>query len=410
MGHRTQCRMCHKEELFTFLDLGYTPPADGFLSESQLNDSETWYPLRACCCQHCGLVQLDHVVSPEVLYQNDYPYESSTTRSGREHWASFAKSVSSKYRLEKESVVVDIGSNVGVLLRAFKDLGMTVHGLDPATNIVDIANENGIDTICAFIGPDASRAIVEKVGRASVAVTTNVFAHVDDLDAFMEALEILLKEDGIFVLEAPYLLDLIDGNEYDTIYHEHLGYLSVKPLVMFFDRFNMDVIDVEHESIHGGSIRVSVSRRGVREPSESVQLFLDKEESKGVYTEAVLNAFRDRVMMHREELRELLLSLKRQGKNIAAVSAPAKGMTLLNFCGLDSTVLSFATEKSNLKIGKFTPGGHVPVLPDSALLEYEVDYALLLAWNFSEEIMQNMKSFSDAGGKFIIPIPQPRIV
>jgi SAM-dependent methyltransferase len=402
--------MCGSTKLYRFLDLGFTPPADQFRRKDQLREPDVHYPLQVVMCESCGLAQLNYVVSPEVLYRSDYPYESSTTQTGRKHWAEFAASVVKRLGLGPGSLAVDIGSNVGVLLAAFRDQGMRVQGVDPAANIVMIARENGIDTICEFFNEDTARQIVAEKGPASVVTATNVFAHVDDLDALVTSVKALLEERGVFIFEAPYFVNLLKQNEYDTIYHEHLSYLSAKPLVPFFAKHGMDVFHIEQNDIHGGSFRVFVAHKGQRPVSGEVADLIAEEERLGIYTRARLDRFAEEVRENKRDLTWLLQSLKHQGKRVVAVSAPAKGMTLLNYCRMDNDLLDFVTEKSTLKIGRYTPGAHIPVVPDSELLAQQPDYALLLAWNFAEEIMRNLEDYRRKGGKFIIPIPSPRIV
>jgi SAM-dependent methyltransferase len=402
--------MCGSTNLHKFLDLGFTPPADQFRRKDQLREPDIHYPLQVMMCDDCGLAQLSHVVSPEVLYRNDYPYESSTTRTGQTHWSEFAGSVVKRLGLGPSDLAVDIGSNVGVLLEAFRSNGLQVQGVDPAANIVMIARSNGIETICDFFNEDTAKEIVAHKGLASVVTATNVFAHVDDLNAFMVAVSGLLNERGVFIFEAPYFVNLLKHNEYDTIYHEHLSYLSIKPLIPFFLKHGMEVFDIEQRDIHGGSFRVYVSRQGQWPVSVEVGRLVQAEVEIGIYRHEILDEFSRTVKKNKEDLNWLLQSLKHQGKRIVAVSAPAKGMTLLNYCRLDNEVLDFVTEKSALKIGRFTPGAHIPVVPDSELLARQPDYALLLAWNFAEEIMKNLDEFRRRGGKFIIPIPSPRII
>ena len=405
-----KCRMCESQKLFEFLDLGSTPPADEFKTAEQLREPDTYYPLQVWMCEDCGLAQLGYVVPPEILYQNDYPYESSTTQAGRDHWAGFAGSVVSELGLKPGQLAVDIGSNVGVLLEAFKNNGMQVYGVDPAPNIVEKARERGIDTICAFFGMESAQDIVDAKGRASVITGTNVFAHINDLTAFAQAVKILLADDGALIIEAPYFANLVADCEYDTIYHEHLSYISVRPVTKFFQRFGMEVFDVQQTEIHGGSLRIFVSRTGRKTVSPEVARLVAHEEETGLHTEETLSAFAGAVEQNRKDLLGLLYRIKIEGKSIVGLSAPAKGMTLLNYCGMGKEVLDFVTEKSPLKIGRFTPGGHIPVVPDEELLRVQPDYALLLAWNFAEEIMRNLDEYRRAGGRFIIPIPTPRVI
>lgn len=404
------CRMCGSAKLENFLDLGFMPPADQFRRKDQLREPDIHYPLQVMMCKECGLAQLSHVVSPEILYRNDYPYESSTTRTGHIHWSEFAASVVARLKLGPQDLAVDIGSNVGVLLEAFRTQGLRVQGVDPAANIAMIAQANGIDTICDFFNEDTARAIVADKGHASVVTATNVFAHVNDLDAFIESVKDLLGKQGVFIFEAPYFVNLLKHNEYDTIYHEHLSYLSVKPLLAFFRKHDMEIFHIEERDIHGGSFRVHVGRTGSWPISPDVERMAQAEVDMGVYQHEKLAEFAAAARRNKDELTWLLHSLKHEGKRIAAVSAPAKGMTLINYCRLDTDVLDFVTEKSKLKVGRFTPGAHIPVVSDEELLVRQPDYALVLAWNFADEIMENLREFRLRGGKFIIPIPFPRIV
>ena len=406
----TNCRMCGGVRLRQFIDLGFTPPADAFLRADQLQQPETHYPLQVCQCQECGLAQLTHVVSPEVLYRHDYPYESSITKAGHAHWKEFADAVCSRLALGERDLVIDVGSNVGVLLECFRNNGARVLGIDPASNIVRLAEKRGIETWDEFFGPHIVERVLNEKGKAAVITATNVFAHVDKLRDFMAAVVALLTDKGIFIVEAPHFGHLLGSLEYDTIYHEHLSYLSLRPLQAFFRQCGMEVFDVQERDIHGGSFRVLAARPGRYPIAAAVDAMLAWETEAGMYDASLLDAFASKVSAHRSELVRLLHSLKSQGKRIAGVSAPAKGMTLLNYCRIGPELLDFVTEKSKLKIGRFTPGTHIPVLADDALIRNKTDYALLLAWNFAEEIMGNLQEFSRQGGKFIVPVPNPRVV
>ncbi len=408
----TQCRMCKSKNLYKFLDLGEMPPADRFMSEVQLSLEEHSYPLEVLLCEDCGLAQLTAVVSAETLYCEDYPYESSTTKAGAAHWREFAETTARALALGPDDLVVDVGSNVGVLLSMFAEQGTRVLGVDPADNIAQIARANGIDTISAFFNSETAKAVAKSHGNATVITGTNVFAHIDDLDDFMAGVDHLLNERGTLIVEMPYYGELLQNLEYDTIYHEHLSYVSVRPLQSFLARHGMEIFDIQRRDIHGGSFRVLARRKGVStDPVASVvgQL-LEAEKRDGIHSRESADRFAAAVATNRKDLRQLLDSLKAEGKSVVGVSAPAKGMTLLNYCGFGAGYLDFVTEKSRLKIGRYTPGVRLKVLPDAALLDERPDYALLLAWNFSEEIMRNLKEFSAKGGKFIIPIPAPKIV
>ncbi len=403
------CRMCNSENLKTYIDLGAQPPSDEFLTKEQLSEPVTYYPLEVALCIDCGLSQLTYVVPPEKLYQNEYPYESSTTEGGKKHYFDFAEDVVKRFNLTQEDLTIDIGSNVGVLLEGFRNNGTKILGIDPAPNIVKIANERGIPTVCEFFNSDSAEKVEIEYGKASVITGTNVFAHVDNLKDFMRGIKLLLKEDGIFIFESPTILSLVKENAYSSIYSEHLSYLSLSPVIKFLNSLGFDVFDVEFRELHEGSIRVFITRKGKRKIEDNVYKYLAEEETLKIHEFETMERFGKMAQDHRKVLREVLSNIKAQGKTIAAVSMPAKGQTLINYCGLKGYI-DFGTEKSKLKIGKYSPGANILVEPDNALLDKKVDFALLLAWNFADEIIKNNKSFSDAGGHFIIPFPSIRVV
>jgi hypothetical protein len=405
-----RCRLCRGPVSAPFLDLGFMPPADRFLRPEQLHAPQAYYPLQMVRCNGCGFVQLNYVVDPSILYQEDYPYESSITRTGREHFRGFAKTVAADFGLTADDLVIDVGSNVGVLLDGFRQEGCRVLGVEPAHNIAAIAEHNGIATVSDFFSQRVAEMIVETYGSAKVITGSNVFAHIDDLDGFVAAAKTLLTLDGIIVIEAPYFANLVDKLEYDTVYHEHLSYLSVDPLAAFFSRHDMDLFRVDESDIHGGSIRIFVCAKGAYATDPSVARYTATERERRLTELDTLKAFAQRVEQHRDELMWLLRSLRREGHRIAGVSAPAKGMTLLNYCRIGPETLEFLTEKSALKKGRYAPGSYIKVVGDERLIAEDIDYALILAWNFKDEIMENLKDFREKGGKFIIPVPTPTIV
>ena len=404
------CRVCNGNSFMPYLNLGSTPAADAFVKEELKNLTDPVYPLEVCLCNNCGISQLNFTVDPKILYQNDYPYESSTTNTGRQHFEDFGCSVVKKAKLNSNDLVIDIGSNVGVLLGAYKKRGCKVLGIEPSKHIAESANINGIETINDFISTNLAKKIVSDKGKASVINITNVFAHIHNLENLMEAVDSLLTDSGMFIIEAPHFLNLIEGLVYDTIYHEHLLYISVKPLDSLFNRFGFEVFDIKEVTIHGGSIRIFVGRKGEHKISNAVGRIIETEEKAKLFDISRLNKFSEEVKEHKKNLRKILLDIKKTGKSIAAVSAPAKGMTLLNYCEIDSNLIDFITEKSNLKIGKYSPGAHIPIFSDDKLFEKKPDFVLLLAWNFADIIMENLSSFKSLGGKFIIPIPNPKII
>jgi hypothetical protein len=406
-----RCRLCDSRNGFKFLDLGYHPPSDQFLEKEKINNPITYYPLEVFNCLNCGFKQLGYIVDPKILYQKNYPYESSLTKAGKDHYFLFAKSIVERFDIKKKDLVVDIGSNVGTLLRGFKKYGIKVLGIEPANNICKIAKKNKIPTVNSFFNSKVVKKINSKYNKPKIITATNVFAHVDDLKSFTNNIKnILDKKKGVFIIESPHFYFLFKNLEYDTIYHEHLSYLTIKPLVHFFKNFNMEIIDVEKKDIHGGSVRIYVSFIGNYKISKKVQAFCNLEDNKLLNSKKNLINFSKRVKINRIKLVSLLNKLIKQGKKIIAVSAPAKGMTLLNYCKIDLDYLSFATEKSTLKQGLFTPGTRIPVFSDSKIYKFKPHYALLLAWNFSNEIIRNNIKFLKNGGKFIIPIPKIKII
>jgi hypothetical protein len=406
-----KCRLCDHKKGFKFLDLGYHPPSDQFLKATDISSPVIYYPLEVYSCLKCGFKQLGYVVDPKILYQKNYPYESSLTRAGKDHYYLFAKSVIDRFNLKKKDLVIDIGSNVGTLLSGFKKYHLNILGIEPAFNICKIAKKNNIPTINSFFDKKTTKKINSKYKKPKIITATNVFAHVNNLKLFIKNIKNLLdKKKGVFIIESPHFYYLLKNLEYDTVYHEHLSYLTIKPLINFFNKFNMEIINVEKKDIHGGSVRIYVSFCGNYKINENVKNLSKFEDLKLLNSKKTLINFSNKVKKNRINLVYFLNKLVKQKKKIIAVSAPAKGMTLLNYCKIDSDYLSFATEKSKLKQGLFTPGTKLPIFSDSQILKSKPDYALLLAWNFSNEIIRNNIIFLKKGGKFIIPIPKLKII
>lgn len=405
------CRLCEQPLMEdVILDLGHQPPSDEFIRPEMLSEPHIRYPLQLVSCPSCGHLQLSYHVDPSVLYQCDYPYEQSTTETGRRHYHAMASSLADRLGAAEGSLAVDIGSNVGVLLEGFALKGMRVLGVDPAQNMAQKANDRGIPTIADFFSSAIARRIREEHGPVYIVTGTNVFAHLHYPGDAVDGIRDMLDERGALVFESPHALDMVKDLEYDTIYHEHLGYMSVKPVQKFFAKHGMELFDLEKTSIHGGSLRYFAGLPGAHPISPIVETILQEEEANGLYDRVAMGDFARRVSEHRRELMDLLFQLRSQGKRIVGVSAPAKGSTLLNYCHLHPGIMEYITEKAEIKVGRLTPGSHIPVVSDAKLLEDQPDYALILAWNFSEEIMRNLQAYHDRGGRFIIPIPKPRIV
>ncbi|MGH7321706.1 MAG: class I SAM-dependent methyltransferase [Candidatus Rokuibacteriota bacterium] len=407
---RTSCRACGGGQLTPFLSLGPTPLANAFLRSPDEFASEASYPLDVYFCQTCSLVQLLDVIDQEVLFR-EYIYLTGTSATMAEHHAEYAATVVARLQLGPDDLVVEIASNDGSLLTHFRNQGVRTLGIEPALNIARVARERGIDTIAEFFGPSTAETVVAAYGPARTVLANNVLAHVDDPVAFLRACKRLLHEDGLVVIEVPYLHDLIERLEYDTIYHEHLCYLSVAALLRLCEAAGLSVVRLERVPVHGGSLRLHVGPRDRHEShTRDVQTLAANERDDGLTTLARCERFAADVGRNRQSLVELLRSLRAQGMRIAGYGAPAKGNTLLNYCRIDTRLIEYTVDKNPMKVGRYTPGMHLPVEPASALVERRPDYVLLLAWNLAEEIITQQSAYRARGGRFIIPIPVPRVI
>lgn len=410
MTRNSSCRACKGVKLTRIFSFGPQPPANAFLNKEEFAKPELFFPLDVYFCHGCSLVQLMDIVSPELLFK-DYVYVSSTSPAFIAHFQSFANSVFSRFNLSPASLVVDIGSNDGILLRPFQALGASVLGIDPAVKIAHQATADGIETLPYFFNQALAKKLVAERGRATVIAGTNVFAHVNDLDELVEGVKTLLAPNGSFIIEAPYLVDFLEKNLFDTVYHEHLSYFAVRPLYTLFSRLGMEIFDVEKVNSHGGSLRVFVKHRGAeQENRESVKQYMAREEYLKLDSLAPYKDFAKRVEKNKEDLLSLLREFKLKGKIIAGYGASAKGNTLLNYFGITNEMVDYMVDDSLWKQGLYTPGTHIPVVAAKKLAESRPDYILILAWNFAEQIMDKLKEFKAGGGKFIIPVPTPKVI
>jgi hypothetical protein len=405
-----QCRSCGAP-VRSFLDLGSTPLANSFLKEDQLESDEPFFPLEVGFCETCTLVQLMHTVPPERIFR-DYVYVTSTSSSITAHFRELARAAVERFALTPRDLVVEFGSNDGTLLRGFEPFGVRTLGVEPATNIAEIARSNGVDTVNEFFAPGVARRVRDEHGPAALMVGCNVVAHIPDLNATMEGVAALLADEGVFQMEAPYLLELLDRAEFDTIYHEHFFYFSLTALAHVLGRHGLRIFDVDlFPAVHGGSIRVSVCRQGAAyEPTEAVARGLAREAGAGVDQFGTYAAFAQHVELIRERLLETLHELREQGAAVAGYGAAAKGNTLLNYCGIGPALLTYVADKNPLKVGLYTPGMHLPVVPAARLVEDGPDYTLILAWNMADEIVGEQAAYREAGGRFIVPIPEPAVL
>ncbi len=408
---RSDCRGCCSQDLELVLDLGKQPCANALLASADEIASEMTFPLEVYLCSSCGLVQLLDVVDPEHLFGH-YLYLTGMSDTMRVHFAEYAQFVVATSKLDRNSgLVVDVASNDGSLLKEFRNLGCRVLGIEPARNIADIARDAGIPTESVFFGADEAIRIKEQHGPAAVCCANNVLAHVDDTFGFLSGMRSLVEPQGHVVVEAPQLWRLIENLEYDTIYHEHLGYLSVTALAAIFERAGLSLESVHDTSVHGGSLRYVARPQDVlADHSQSVYRRIEAEAKFGLTDEGRLKEFANDVEANRDALCAMVHELNSQGKTVAAYGAPAKGNTLLNYCKLGPDDISFTVDRSPLKQGRLLPGTHIPVLDPEELVRQQPDFVIILPWNIADEIVAQQSEYRNRGGRFIVPIPRPRIL
>jgi len=406
--HRTNCRICGSEELTKFLSLGPTPLANNFLRVDQLNKKELHYPLDVYFCNKCHLVQLLDIVPPEVMFK-DYAYITGASKPMELHFAGLAKDVVNNFKASKDSLVVDIGSNDGTLLQYFSKMGLRILGIEPASNITQIARKRGITTINKFFNKECAINIYKKYGFADIILATNVFAHVDNLENILHGIDYLLSKNGVFVIEVPYLINLLDNIEFDTIYHEHLSYFSIYPLVYLFQKFGMNIVDIKQIPIHGGSIRI-FAKRSNKKQSQNVAKLLLIEQNAELDSFKTYTNFAKEVVLVKEKLIKLLKTLKNEKVRISGYGATAKGNTLLNYCRIGTNILDYISDTTPYKQGCYTPGMHIPIFSEEEFHRDPPNYALLLAWNYADAILQKEQKYRQKGRKFILPLPDPKII
>lgn len=402
------CRSCGSDELTPVIDLGKVPLADALVGNLGEVASEKFYPLTVVFCRRCSLVQIRETVPPEVLYGDDYPYYSSFSDYLVEHSRNNVEGLVDRYGLDEESLVVELASNDGYLLQWFTKDGIPVLGIDPAEGPARAATEKGIPTICEFFGPDLANRLVDEGRMADVIIGNNVLAHVPDQNTFVAAMARLLKPTGVVVMEFPYVRDLVENGEFDTIYHEHHCYFSVTSVREMFARHGLQLVRVEHLDIHGGSLRVHFRRDG--EPDESVATYVEDEHRLGLTDASYYSDFGARVAEIKQRLLDLLDDLIASGARVAGYAAAAKGAILLNYCGIGPERLEYVVDRNVHKHGKYMPGVHIPIDDTKRLLEDRPDYLLLLAWNFKDEIVAQQSEYAAVGGRFIVPVPEPAVL
>ena len=407
----SKCRFCGHDLIHSVIDLGMSPLCESFVSQENNNDMEKFYPLHAYICDHCWLMQLEEFVSPGEIF-SDYAYFSSYSASWLEHARKYTELMIDRFKINLGNLVVEIASNDGYLLQWFVEKGISVLGVEPAANVAEVAREKGIRTEVQFLGKNTAKTMAGKYGKADLLIGNNVLAHVPDINDFVEGLKEMLGMDGVITMEFPHLQRLIEGNQFDTIYHEHFSYLSLVAVNRIFDSHGLTIFDVDEIPTHGGSLRIYGRHKenDKRMVTNRVTELLRRELELGFETLAYYANFKEKVKETKRILLDFLIDAKRKGKTIVGYGAPGKGNTLLNYCGIRTDFLDFTVDKSPYKHYKLLPGTHIPILPPDEIKKIKPDYVLILPWNLRKEITKEHKYIEDWGGKFVVPIPELTII
>jgi hypothetical protein len=404
----TACRYCHSTQLSKFLSLGDQPPSNSFIPANKIHQEKV-YPLDVYFCKECFLVQLIDVVPAEIIF-DDYLYLSSSSKALKNHYANLTKLLTSRFNLKKNDVVIDIGCNDGILLHGYTKPGLVKVGVEPS-RVAEVAKASGLEVIKAFFDGKVASQIIKKHGTAKIVTATNVFAHVDDIETFTKGISSLLGKDGVFVIEAPYLIDLIDQTLFDTVYHEHLCYLSLTPMVAFFERLELEVFDVERVSLgaSGPALRVFVQKKGGRRPvNKAVNNMFAEEKKWGVGDMRQYQGYAKKIENVKTQVLKLIAKIKKSGARLGGYGAPAKGNTLLNYFGITPDIIECIAETNKVKQGLVTPGTHIPIVSEEEFIKRMPEYALLLTWNYLDFFLEKSE-YLKKGGKFLVPLPQPKI-
>jgi 2-polyprenyl-3-methyl-5-hydroxy-6-metoxy-1,4-benzoquinol methylase len=401
------CRFCQNKLTHQFVDLGFSPPSNSFLKLEQLNQPETFYPLRIMVCEKCYLVQIDEFASHEDIFNSDYVYFSSFSTSWLEHAQKYTEIMIERFKFDDKSQVIEIASNDGYLLQYFKKKGISVLGIEPTSNTAAAAKEKGIDTIIDFFGVRLATILSEQGTKADLLLGNNVLAHVPDIRDFVGGLKILLNSNGIITFEFPHLMQMIDKNQFDTIYHEHFSYLSLTTVRQIFNEFGLDIFDVEELPTHGGSLRIFGKHiENISIPnSDSVMAMLEVENQFGLTKTKTYQNYQEASEKVKNDFLLFLLNAKNHGKKVVAYGAAAKGVTLLNFCGVRKDLIHFVVDASPHKQSKFLPGIHIPVVNEDEIRKNKPDYVVILPWNLKDEISTQLNYVRSWDAKFVVAIP-----
>jgi 2-polyprenyl-3-methyl-5-hydroxy-6-metoxy-1,4-benzoquinol methylase len=406
------CRFCETPLRHSVADLGMSPLSNAYISPAQKNQAEKFYPLHAYVCEQCFLVQLAEFESPEVIF-SDYAYFSSYSDSWLLHCKRYTAEAIQRFGLTKDSQVLELASNDGYLLQYFKEAGIPVLGVEPSANVAQAAEAKGIPTLVRFFGTETAGMLVQKGFQADLLIANNVLAHVPDLRDFVAGIQMVLKPEGVFTIEFPHLLQLLQNNQFDTIYHEHFSYFSLLTVQKVFQQAGLSLFDVEELPTHGGSLRIygcPVQSERAQQPAERVATLLLKEHQAGLDKLETYTGFHEKIQSTKRQFLKFLLEANQAGRKVAAYGAPAKGNTLLNYCGVRSDLIRFTVDRNPHKQGYWLPGTRIPVLHPEAIEQEKPDFVVILPWNLREEIMQQLAYIRSWGGKFVIPIPTVEVL
>lgn len=407
-----KCRFCKSELSDVFIDLINSPASNSFLTKEELNEPEIFFPLKVYTCHTCFLVQIEEYKKSNAIFDNDYVYFSSYSTSWLEHARRYTEKMISRFNFNKNSKVIEIASNDGYLLQYFHEKNIPVLGIEPTANTAEVAINKGIETITEFFGVKLAKELVSKGIKASLLLGNNVLAHVPDIVDFVSGMKILLKEDGVITMEFPHLMQLVDYNQFDTIYHEHFSYLSFYTVKQIFESCGLSLFDVEEIPTHGGSLRIYAKHEedAGKEISQNVADLVDKEIAKGMNKPAYYQNFQQKALQVKLNFTEFLIKQKKEGKKVAAYGAAAKGNTLLNYCGIKNDLIEFVADANPHKQNKFLPASHIPVVSEDLLKQAKPDFVIIFPWNIKEEVMKQLSYIKDWNGKFAVPIPQLEVI
>ncbi len=402
-----KCRYCKEEVKHVFIDLVNSPASNSFLKKEELNEPETYFPLKVFTCDSCFLVQVDEYKKSDAIFNSDYVYFSSYSTSWLKHARKYTDMMVERFGYNQDSRVVEVASNDGYLLQYFKEKNVPVLGIEPTANTAEIARSKGIESIVEFFGVNLAQDLVNKGIKADLLLGNNVLAHVPDINDFVGGMKLILKEDGVITMEFPHLLQLVKNNQFDTIYHEHFSYLSFYTVKKIFKSQGLELFDVEELSTHGGSLRIFAKHEEdqSKKISDNVTALESKEAAAGIDSIQFYEGFQQRALKIKLDLLSFLIEAKHSGKKVGGYGAAAKGNTLLNFCGIKSDLIDFVVDANPHKQHKYLPGSHIPVVNEVHLKNERPDYIIIFPWNLKDEIQEQLAYIKEWGGKFVVPIP-----